>query len=172
MMKREVRVYNMIIPLWLLWLFPPLFPWVLPVILLGNLAIDTAVLSLALKAMRRTDREQLMEHLWWRIWWRGFAADAAGMAWLFLALILWEMSFGHRPTFWQKWLGFVMGDPFGHPVALLWTLTAVAIAGVCIYRLDRKALRSAGLTGREAHRAALALAIITAPWTFLIPTPM
>ena len=51
-------------------------------------------------------------------------------------------------------------------------LTAVAIAGVCIYRLDRKALRSAGLTGREAHRAALALAIITAPWTFLIPTPM
>ena len=62
-MKREVRVYNMIIPLWLLWLFPPLFPWGLPVILLGNLAIDTAVLSLALKAMKRTDREQLMEHL-------------------------------------------------------------------------------------------------------------
>ena len=55
-MKREVRVYNMIIPLWLLWLFPPLFPWGLPVILLGNLAIDTAVLSLALKAMKRTDR--------------------------------------------------------------------------------------------------------------------
>ena len=79
MMKREVRIYNMIIPLWLLWLFPPLFPWVLPIILLGNLAIDTAVLSLALKAMKRTDREQLMEHLWWRIWWRGFAADAAGI---------------------------------------------------------------------------------------------
>ena len=35
-MKREVRIYNMIIPLWLLWLFPPLFPWVLPIILLGG----------------------------------------------------------------------------------------------------------------------------------------
>ena len=33
-------------------------------------------------------------------------------------------------------------------------------------------MRAAGLTDREAHRAALALAIVTAPWAFLIPTPM
>ena len=124
MEKREIRLYNMILPLWLLWIFPQVWLLLLP----GNLLIDTEVLLCALLALRRPDKGRLMKRLWWRIWWRGFAADAAGMAWLFLALILWEMSFGHRPTFWQKWLGFVMGDPFGHPVALLWTLTAVAIA--------------------------------------------
>ena len=113
-----------------------------------------------------------MEHLWWRIWWRGFAADAAGVAWLRLALILWDMNVGRRRAFWQKWLEGVMGDPFSHPVAFLWTLAAVAIAGVCIYYLDKKPMRAAGLTDREAHRAALALAIVTAPWAFLIPTPM
>ena len=94
------------------------------------------------------------------------------MAWLLLALILWDMYVGRRRAFWQKWLEGVMGDPFSHPVAFLWTLPAVAIAGVCIYYLDKKPMRAAGLTDREAHRAALALAIVTGPWAFLIPTPM
>ena len=171
-MGRETRLYNAVIPLWLLWMFPTLFPWVLPVTLLGNLLIDGAVLFCALLALGRRDKGRLMRYLWWRVWWRGFAADAAGVAWLLLALILWEMNVGRRRAFWQKWLEGVMGDPFSHPVAFLWTLAAVAIAGVCIYYLDKKPMRAAGLTDREAHRAALALAIVTAPWAFLIPTPM
>lgn len=171
-MGRETRLYNAVIPLWLLWMFPTLFPWVLPVTLLGNLLIDGAVLFCALLALGRRDKGRLMRYLWWRVWWRGFAADAAGVAWLLLALILWDMNVGRRRAFWQKWLEGVMGDPFSHPVAFLWTLAAVAIAGVCIYYLDKKPMRAAGLTDREAHRAALALAIVTAPWAFLIPTPM
>lgn len=164
-MGRETRLYNAVIPLWLLWMFPTLFPWVLPVTLLGNLLIDGAVLFCALLALGRRDKGRLMRYLWWR----GFAADAAGVAWLLLALILWEMNVGRRRAFWQKWLEGVMGDPFSHPVAFLWTLAAVAIAGVCIYYLDKKPMRAAGLTDREAHRAALALAIVTAPWTFFLP---
>ncbi len=168
MEKREIRLYNMILPLWLLWIFPQVWLLILP----GNLLIDTSVLLCALLALGRRDKGRLMRYLWWRVWWRGFAADAAGVAWLLLALILWEMNVGRRRAFWQKWLEGVMGDPFSHPVAFLWTLAAVAIAGVCIYYLDKKPMRAAGLTDREAHRAALALAIVTAPWTFLIPTPM
>ena len=168
MEKREIRLYNMILPLWLLWIFPQVWFLLLP----GNLLIDTEVLLCALLALRRPDKGRLMKRLWWRIGWRGFAADAAGVAWLLLTLILWDMNVGRRRAFWQKWLEGVMGDPFSHPVAFLWTLAAVAIAGVCIYYLDKKPMRAAGLTDREAHRAALALAIVTAPWAFLIPTPM
>ena len=168
MEKREIRLYNMILPLWLLWIFPQVWLLLLP----GNLLIDTEVLLCALLALRRPDKGRLMKRLWWRIWWRGFAADAAGVAWLLLTLILWDMNVGRRRAFWQKWLEGVMGDHFSHPVAFLWTLAAVAIAGVCIYYLDKKPMRAAGLTDREAHRAALALAIVTAPWAFLIPTPM
>ena len=164
MEKREIRLYNMILPLWLLWIFPQVWFLLLP----GNLLIDTEVLLCALLALRRPDKGRLMK----RLWWRGFAADAAGVAWLLLALILWDMNVCRRRAFWQKWLEGVMGDPFSHPVAFLWTLAAVAIAGVCIYYLDKKPMRAAGLTDREAHRAALALAIVTAPWAFLIPTPM
>ena len=129
MKKREVRLYNMIIPVWLLWIFPQVWLIILP----GNLLIDTAVLLCALMVLGRRDRGRLMKRLWWRVWWRGFAADAAGVAWLLLALVLWDMNIGRRRTFWQNWLGGVMGDPFSHPVSFLWTLMAVAIAGVCIY---------------------------------------
>ena len=110
MEKREIRLYNMILPLWLLWIFPHVWLLILP----GNLLIDTEVLLCALLALRRPDKGRLMKRLWWRIWWRGFAADAAGVAWLLLALILWDMNVGRRRAFWQKWLEGVMGDPFSH----------------------------------------------------------
>ena len=167
MEKREIRLYNMILPLWLLWIFPHVWLLILP----GALLLGTEVLLCALLALRRPHKGRLMKRLWWRIWWRGFAADAAGVAWLLLALILWDMNVSCRRAFWQKWLEGVMGDPFSHPVAFLWTLAAVAIAGVCIYYLDKKPMRAAGLTDREAHRAALPQAILTPPRAFLNPTP-
>lgn len=168
MRRREIRLYNMIIPVWLLWMFAPLFPWVLPVTLLGNLLIDTAVLFCTLLALGRRDKRRVMKRMWWRIWWRGFAADAAGVGWLLATLTLYEM--GGRDAFWLPWLGPVMYNPFAHPIAFLWTLAAVAISGVCIYFFDRKILRETpALTDREAHVIALALAVVTAPWTFFIP---
>lgn len=168
MRRSDIRLYNMIIPVWLLWMFLPLFPWILPVTLLGNLLIDTAVLLCALLALGRQDKRRVIKRMWWRIWWRGFAADAAGVGWLLVALALYEM--GGRDAFWLPWLGPVMYNPFAHPIAFLWTLAAVAISGVCIYFFDRKSLRETpGLTDWETHVIALTLAIVTAPWTFFIP---
>ena len=46
-MKRTVRLYNILLPIWLLWIFPQVWLIVLP----GNLAIDCAVLLLALLAL-------------------------------------------------------------------------------------------------------------------------
>lgn len=159
MKTREMRLYNMILPVWLLWIFPQVWLVILP----GNLLVDVLVVFFALLALKRKDKGRLLKRLWWRVWLRGFAADAIGVAWLLLALILYD-------AFRMTWLGPVMYDPFEHPVAFLWTLAAVAISGVCIYFFDRKVLHETdGLTPREVHRIALSLAIVTAPWTFFIP---
>lgn len=159
MKTREMRLYNMILPVWLLWIFPQVWLVILP----GNLLVDVLVVFFALLALKRKDKGRLLKRLWWRVWLRGFAADAIGVAWLLLVLILYD-------AFRMTWLGPVMYDPFAHPAAFLWTLAAVALSGVCIYFFDRKVLHETdGLTSREVHRIALSLAIVTAPWTFFIP---
>lgn len=159
MKTREMRLYNMILPVWLLWIFPQVWLVILP----GNLLVDVLVVFFALLALKRKDKGRLLKRLWWRVWLRGFAADAIGVAWLLLVLILYD-------AFKMTWLGPVMYDPFAHPAAFLWTLAAVALSGVCIYFFDRKVLHETdGLTSRETHRIALSLAIVTAPWTFFIP---
>ena len=62
------------------------------------------------------------------------------------------------------------GQTIRSPLSLFWTLAGVALAGVCIYFLDRRALRRCPeLEPRQQHIAALALAIGTAPWLFLLP---
>ena len=70
-----VRLYNMILPVWLLWILPPVWLIILP----ANLLIDTAVLFCVLLAQGRRDKRRVMKRMWWRIWLRGFAGDAAGV---------------------------------------------------------------------------------------------
>lgn len=60
MKDREVRLYNAIFPVWLLWL---LFPWMWLVILPGNLLIDALAVLFALWALKRQDKGRLMTPL-------------------------------------------------------------------------------------------------------------
>ena len=62
-MKRTVRLYNILLPIWLLWIFPQVWLIVLP----GNLAIDCAVLLLTLLALGCTAKQAVLRRVWWRV---------------------------------------------------------------------------------------------------------
>ena len=161
-MKKQTRIYNVLFPIWLIWLFPQVLVFVIP----GNLAIDCAVLFLTLLALKHAQKKAVVKALWWKFWLLGFAADGVGTAWMFLGWLL-AIPLG---DWWEDTLRYIMHNPFGHPLALLWTLAGVAIAGVCICFFDKRAMGSCVLlTGREKHLTALAMAVVTAPWLFLIP---
>ena len=158
-MKKN-RIYNLLLPIWLLWLVPQIWLILLP----GNLIVDCLVLFLTLLALKHTQKGAVLKKLWWKIWLLGFAADAVGVLWMILGLFTGE---------WSPWmdrnLSSMLHDPFASPLAFLWTLAGVALAGVCIYFFDRRAMKSCTLlTAREKHIAALTLAVVTAPWLFLI----
>lgn len=160
-MKKQVKLYNVLFPVWLLWLFPQVLLIVLP----GNLAIDCLVLFCALRALKHTQKGAVLKQLWWKFWLLGFAADLIGSVWLFLGLYLMELPPLDRIVSYVNIL-----RPFSHPIAFLFTLSGVAIAGVCIYLFDKRAMRKCGLlTDREKHVIALAMAIATAPWLFFWP---
>lgn len=161
-MKKQTRVYNLLFPIWLIWLFPQVLVFVIP----GNLLIDCAVLFLALLALKHPQKGAVIKKLWWKFWLLGFAADGVGVAWMFLGWLL-AIPF---EDFWDDTLRYIMHNPFGHPLAFLWTLAGVALAGVCIYFFDKRAMGSCGLLDdRQRHAIALAMAVVTAPWLFFIP---
>lgn len=162
-MKRQTRLYNIILPIWLILAIPsPLWLALLP----GNLLVDCAVLFLTLLALKHTQKGAVVKQLWWKFWLLGFAADAIGVVWMFLGM-LGYIPFGDA---WENTVSHVTHNAFDHPWAFLWALAGVALAGVCIYFFDRRAMRSCGLlTGRERHITALAMAAVTAPWPFFIP---
>ena len=162
MEKRPARLYNILLPIWLLWIFPQVWLIILP----GNLAIDCAVLLLALAALRCAAKGAVLRRTWWRVWLNGFLADAAGVAWMVLGMF----AAAYGGAWWEENLTAITGSPFRTPLAFAWTLAGVAIAGVCIYFLDRRSLRRCPeLEDRQRHGAALALAVLTAPWLFLVP---
>lgn len=162
-MKKQTRLYNVILPIWLLLLFPQLLVLVIP----GNLIVDCAVLFLTLLALKHARKGEVVKKLWWKFWLLGFAADAVGVLWMFLG---WMLSVPFEEL-WNDTLRYIMHNPFGHPTAFLWTLTGVLIAGVCIYFFDKRAMGGLDLlTDREKTAVALAMAAVTAPWLFFIPT--
>lgn len=172
-MKGQPRLYNILLPIWLLVLFPQVWIFVIP----GNLIVDCAVLLIALAALRHTGKGAVVRRLWWKFWLLGFAADAVGVLWMILGVLpAWIAVWGHEAELsaaasgWEHTLGYILHNPFGHPLAFLWTLAGVAIAGVCIYFLDKRAMKSCDLLSqREKHIIALAMAAATAPWLFFIP---
>ena len=169
-MKKQTRLYNIILPIWLLVLFPQILVFIIP----GNLVVDCAVLFLTLRALKHTQKGAVMKQLWWKFWLLGFAADAVGVVWLFLGGFapLWLTETQGISLDWHyDTLRYLMHNPFGHPAAFLWTLVGVAGSGVCIYFFDKRAMKSCGLlTDREKRVTALAMAIATAPYLFFIPT--
>ena len=161
-MRRKTRLYNVILPIWMLLLFPQVWLIVIP----GNLAVDCAVLLIALAALKHRGKGAVVKALWWKLWLLGFAADAVGVAWMFLGALLY-IPLG---SLWESTVGHIAHNAFAHPAAFLWTLAGVALAGACIYFFDRRAMRGCPLlTARERHVIALALAVVTAPWLFFIP---
>lgn len=168
-MRKQTRLYNVILPIWLLILFPQLLVFIIP----ANLAIDCAVLFFTLLALGHAQKSAVVKRLWWKFWLLGFAADAVGVVWMFLGWLLTGWASQLLGTVgWLEDVGMALTvNCFRHPLAFLWTLAGVALAGVCIYFFDKRAMKSCGLlTGRERHITALAMAAVTAPYLFFIPT--
>jgi len=163
---KNTRLYNVIFPVWMLFLFPAVWLIALP----GNLLIDCAVVLLTLLALKHNQKGAVLKKIWWKIWLLGFAADFVGIASM-LPAVYWGTGLsGPSYDWWSANIEPILYNCWKAPLAFLWTAAAIALAGVCIYFFDKWALRSCEhLTARERHIVALTLAIVTAPWTFLIP---
>lgn len=143
--NKNIKLYNVLFPFWMLLLFPQMWLIVLP----GNFIIDSLVLIISMVALKVFDKKQFYKRHILSIYGFGMLSDIIGAAYMFL--LLW---------------GFEVGSMGDEPYL---TIPALVISAVLIFvlnyfitfRKDDKKTRFA---------LSLIFAIVTAPYTFLVPS--
>ena len=174
-MKRSATLYNIIMPVWLLLGF---IPYLWPVVLLGNYAIDSLVLYLGMKWIGLAEKKPFYKAHIGKVWGCGFLGDLPGVLLMLLPTFaqewLWQPgSQASQNALWHFFhdqLSSLMWNPFTNLWGTLWALLAVGVSGVSIYWLNRKLVyRHTSLEPGQAKRLSLLMAALTAPWLFLLP---
>ena len=168
MKKNSTKLYNLIFPIWILWLIP--ITWI--VVLPANFFIDLLVVVLTMKYLKIQDIKKNAKAIIFRVWIFGFIADFIGTAAMFLANII---EFNYETQLGKWWYtnisSAVSYNPFESIYAVLWVSVCVIIAAFFIYLFNYKfCLKKSNLDNEQKKKLALSLAIFTAPYLFYIPT--
>ena len=143
--NRDIKLYNVLFPFWMLLLFPPMWLIVLP----GNFLIDSLVLIISMFALKMVDKKQFYKRHIFKIYCFGLLADIIGSAYMFLMTMVFEIG--------------VMGDELYLTIPAL--IISASLIFVFNYHVTFKKSDSA-----LRLRLSLIFAIVTAPYTFLIPS--
>ena len=143
--KKDIKLYNVLFPFWMLLLFPQTWLIVLP----GNFVIDSLVLIISMFLLKIPDKKQYYKRHILKIYGFGMLSDIVGSAYMLLLVIVFQVG--------------KMGD---EPYL---TIPALIISAVLIFVLNYfvtfkntdKALRL---------KLSVIFAIVTAPYTFLVPS--
>ena len=168
MKKNSIKLYNLIFPIWLLWLIPITWLVVLP----ANFLIDLLVVVLTMKYLKITDIKLNAKSIIFRVWIFGFIADFIGTASMFMANII---DFNYETPLGKWWYNNITNavtyNPFENPYSVLWVTICVLITSFFIYLFNYKfCLNKSNLDNDQKKKLALSLAIFTAPYLFYIPT--
>lgn len=168
MKRKNVKLYNIIFPIWLLWLIPTTWIVVLP----ANFIIDLLLVVLTLKYLKVENIKPIAKSIIFKVWIFGFLADFIGT---FLMLLSNIIDFDYNTPIGEWWYNNITNavsyNPFTSIYAILWVTVCVVITAILIYIFNyRLVLRKSGLEDSQKKKLALSLAIFTAPYTFFIPT--
>ncbi len=143
--KNDIKLYNVLFPLWMILFFPLTWLIVLP----GNFIIDSIVLLISMSALKIADKKQWYKKHIIKIYLVGMISDIIGSGYMLLLMTVFDVG--------------RMGDE------LYLTVPALVISSALIFILNyfftfKKADKPLRL------RFSLIFAVVTAPYTFLIPS--
>ncbi len=169
---KNIRLNNIIFPIWLIWLFPQLLIFVLP----GNFIIDSLVLLITMYIMKIEYKKGIYKKTILKIWGFGFLSDIIGAVFLLIPIIIdgfldFNSSFGN---WWYHYLVTPISfNPFDSIFGFIWVAIGVFIAGLFIYFFNYKfTFKEINIKDNEKKKLALSLAIFTAPYLFFLPTQL
>lgn len=158
------KLYNILFPFWLLVFFPS-YLWL--ILIPANYLIDRIVLSWSLGDI--PSKSLFCRKHNWKICLAGFLGDFVGAITLYFISIILVGWGGDGTSFLEKAGDAIMFEPFANILAVLIVIAAIALSGFCIYKLDIWVLGKTELNPEQIKRAAIRLALFTAPYLYLIP---
>ena len=152
-MRKDVKLYNVMFPIWFYFLFPQV--WL--IILVVNFIVDSLVVYCSAKRQQLPDSIAIWKKHILPVFLMGFVSDLIGAVLVFLVYLVYVAIWG-------------LQNPILFPANLLISLPGVVLAGWMIYVLNKKmTFRESDLDSAVIHRFCLHLALWTAPYTMLIP---
>lgn len=142
--NKELKLYNILFPIWALILIPTVWLVVLPV----NFLVDSLVILITMKIIGVVAKKEMYKKSILKVWIFGFLSDIIGSA--FLIFTMWILELPNE------------GDD------LYLTIPAILISAVFIF-IFNYFVSFKGYDKATKFKMALNLAIFTAPYTFLIP---
>lgn len=162
-MKKEIKLYNVLFPIWFLLIFP--ITWI--IVLPANFIIDSIVLLITLKLLKQTDIKENYKKTILKVWMFGFLSDFIGAGILFLT----QMP---RGEWWNEYIASpVSYNPFDNWYSLSYVFIAIIASGIAIYLFNIKiSFKTLNYELKTKKIIALSLAIFTAPYILLVPSEL
>lgn len=162
----QIRLYNVIFPIWLILFFPP----VIFITLAGNFIIDSLVILACFFVFKLANTQENLKIFYkksiLKVWMYGFLADIIGAAILFVLGIL-----GDYLGLSNEVITGINYDPFSNTAAVIIIIFAMLVSAVFIFIFNYKVTLKEQIEEKKLRlKAALTIAIVTIPWTFLLPT--
>lgn len=156
------KLYNVIFPIWLILLLPPIVLLVIP----SNFIIDSIVVLWCLKLLKEVNIFDKYKKTILKVWIIGFIADILGS---FLLLLT---QFIPSNGFWYEMLISPLAwNPFSSVIAFLYVLAVVILSAYLIYIINYKiSFKKVDIEKENKRKVCLALALFTAPYLFFLPT--
>lgn len=122
--KSSIEFYNMIFPIWLIWLFP--LTWI--IILPGNFIIDSLVLLITLKLLNINEKKNIYKKTILKVWGYGFLADLIGTIIMIIPGTIENFLSGATKEWWYKNLTM--------PVHIVHLITFIQFLGYYLLQLS------------------------------------
>lgn len=176
--KGEVRLYNMILPPFMLMMFLPKL-WFIS--LVGNFIIDSVMVLIISLIMFRKVSGVFYKKSILKVWLLGFASDFIGVLYLLIISRIAYSSdayyYKERDSVFRKYLTGA-NRAFSHCDtssfwAVVYLASGILVAAIFIFLFNYFiSLRKTDLTKKQRLFSSIILAVCTAPYTFLLPADL
>ncbi len=155
MNKKNVKLYNMIFPIWGLILFPVFWIIIIPI----NFLIDSIVFLATMRYLKLGSKLVYYKKCILKVVAFGFLSDVLGALFVFMVAGLGDIFSILDP---------IVYEPASSPITFVIMAIIVIITGVFIYLFNRKfSFKNTDIDDVCKHKLALSLAVFTAPYVFL-----